>query len=76
LPDQLQPGVPALVRVPALSGQVEVGSGSIKLTLLGQSVAFAASCDSLSLDGSTLMGRQTTVNLGAQPKHDLQIACR
>src|SRR5439155_17051655 len=75
LPEQLQPGVPALVRVPALSGQVEVGSGSVRLTLLGQSVAFSTSCDSLSLDGSTLIGRQTAVNLGAQPKHDLQIAC-
>jgi hypothetical protein len=75
LPDQLQPGVPTVVRVPALSGQVEVGSGAIRLTLLGQSVAFSASCDSLSLDGATLIGRQTAFNLGGQPKHDLQIAC-
>jgi hypothetical protein len=64
------------VRVPALSGQVEVGSGSIRVTLVGQSVAFSAACDSLSLDGSTLLGRQTTFNLGAQPTHELQIACR
>ena len=48
---------------------------AVRLTLLGQSVAFSTSCDSLSLDGSTLIGRQTAVNLGAQPKHDLQIAC-
>jgi hypothetical protein len=68
--------VPTVVRVPALSGHVNVVPGSISVSLLGQSLAFAATCDNLSLDGTSLMGQQTAFNLGGQPRHDLQFACR
>jgi len=75
LPDELRPGVPTVVRVPRLSGDVAASSGSITVTMLGQSMTFAANCQSLDLDGATLLGRQTTVTFGARQQHEVRIAC-
>jgi hypothetical protein len=76
LPDELEPGIPAVVRVPALSGRVEYAPGSISVTVFGQSMVFSAACDRLDLDGTALVGRQMTFNLGDRPRHDLRFACR
>ena len=76
VPDELQPGVPTALRVPALSGLVEHAPGAIGVTLFGQSMVLNAACDALELDGATLVGRQTTFNLGDRPRHDLRFACR
>jgi len=75
LPDELRPGVPTVVRVPRLSGDVAASVGSITVSMLGQSMTFAANCQSLDLDGATLLGRQTTVSLGARQRHELRLAC-
>ena len=75
LPDELRPGTPAVVRVPRVSGEVTATSGSITVSLWGQSMTFDASCQSLDLDGATLLGRQTRVSLGERPRHDLKLAC-
>ena len=51
-------------------------SGTIDVSLLGQTMHIAATCDRLELDGATLLGRQTGFDLGARPRHDVQFACR
>lgn len=76
LPDELQPGVPAVVRVPRLSGIVQAGAGAIDVSLLGQTMHFSASCDSLDFNGSSLLGRQTPFDLGAGSRHEVRFACR
>jgi hypothetical protein len=75
LPDELRPGVPTVVRVPRLSGDVAASTSAITVSMLGQSMSFAAHCQSLDLDGTSLLGRQTTFNIGARQRHDLRIAC-
>ena len=75
VPEELAPGVPTMIRVPRLSGLVETSAGAIQLSLLGQSIHIAASCDRLDLDGATLLGRTSQVDLGARPRHEVQFAC-
>jgi hypothetical protein len=76
VPDELRPGEPTVVRVPRLSGLVVAAPGAIDVSLLGQTMHIAATCDRLELDGATLLGRQTGFDLGARQRHDLQFACR
>jgi hypothetical protein len=76
VPDELRPGEPAVVRVPRLSGLVSATPGTIDVSLLGQTMHIAATCDRLELDGATLLGRQTGFDLGARARHDVQFACR
>jgi hypothetical protein len=76
VPDELRPGEPAVVRIPRLSGLVSAAPGAIDVSLLGQTMHIAATCDRLELDGATLLGRQTGFDLGARQRHDVQFACR
>jgi hypothetical protein len=77
LPDELRPGAPVSLRLPAVSGEVNATApGAIVVTALGQTVRFDAMCDSLTLNGTSLLGRQTTVNLGERARHEVQFACR
>jgi hypothetical protein len=78
VPDELRPGEPTLVRVPRLSGLIKVNAapGAIDVSLLGQTLHIAATCDRLELDGATLLGRSTGFDLGASARHDVQFACR
>jgi hypothetical protein len=77
LPDELRPGVPVTVRVPRLA-PVDVDAtapGAVTVAVLGRAVTFGGACDSVALDGAALLGRRTTVDLGARARHDLQLAC-
>lgn len=76
VPDELRPGVPAVVRVPRLSGTVLAAGSAIDLSFLGQTMRIAASCDRLDLNGSSLLGRSTSVDLTQGSRHELQFACR
>jgi hypothetical protein len=76
VPNDLPPGVPQLVRVPGLSGFVDAGAGAIDLSLLGQTLHVAALCDRLELDGASLLGHRTEIDLSKKPRHDVQFACR
>jgi hypothetical protein len=77
LPDELRPGVPVTVRVPRLA-PVDVDAtapGAVTVAVLGRAVTFGGACDSVALNGAALLGRRTTVDLGARARHDLQLAC-
>jgi hypothetical protein len=76
LPDEFTPGVPTVVRVPGLSAEVTAATGGISVTVLGQTMNLTAACDNLELDGATLLGRRTSVDLGQRSRHDLAFACR
>src|SRR4051812_27583958 len=47
VPDELRPGIPAVVRVPRLSGIVATAPGAIDVSFLGQTLHIAATCDRL-----------------------------
>jgi hypothetical protein len=76
VPDELRPGVPAVVRVPRLSGTVLAAGGAIDLSFLGQNLHIAASCDRLDLNGASVLGRATSFDLGQGARHEVQFACR
>ena len=76
VPDELQPGVPTVIRMPRLSGVVAAAPGGISISMLGQTMGIAASCDRLDMNGSTLLGRTTDFDLGARPRHEVQFNCR
>jgi hypothetical protein len=76
VPDELRPGVPTVMRLPPLSANVQAGSGAIDLSLLGQTMHIPAACDRLDMDGANLLGRSTSIDLGARARHEVQFACR
>lgn len=77
LPDELAPGTPVTLRVPnAFSGTVDAtGPGEIAVIVFGQAVRFQGRCDSLTLDGVSLLGQRTAFSVGQQPTHELRLAC-
>jgi len=76
LPQELQPGVPAVVRVPRLTGVVAAAPGAIDLSFLGQTMHIAASCDRLDMNGTSLLGHSTTFDLGQGSRTEVHFACR
>ena len=76
VPDEFQPGVPTVVRLPRMSGMVDASASAIQISMLGQTIGIAANCDRLELDGSTLLGRSTGFDLGSRARHDVQFTCR
>ncbi len=76
VPDELQPGVPAVVRVPRLSGMVAAAHGAIDLSFLGQTLHIAANCDRLDLNGASLLGRATSFDLAQGSRTEVHFNCR
>jgi hypothetical protein len=77
LPDELRPGAPVSLRLPAVRGEVNATApGAVVVSALGQTARFDAMCDHLTLNGTSLLGRQTTVALGDRSRHEVQFACR
>jgi hypothetical protein len=75
VPEELQPGVPAVVRVPRLSGIVAAAPGAIDLSVLGQTLHIAASCDRLDMNGASLLGRSTNFELAEGSRTEVHFAC-
>ena len=77
LPDELAPGAPVTLRIPnAFGGTIDATTpGEIAVIVFGQAARFQGRCDSLSLDGVSLLGQRTVFSVGQQPTHELRLAC-
>jgi hypothetical protein len=43
--------------------------------ILGQSITFPGTCQTLSLNGNGLLGQRTAFSVGERSQHDLRLAC-
>jgi hypothetical protein len=78
LPDELAPGTPATIRLPSsLGGAIDAQQpGTIAVEALGQTLRFDAACDTLTLDGSSLLGQRTLFSVGSRAAHEVRVSCR
>lgn len=65
-------------KLPPLSATVDATTrGTITLSTLGSTVTFQLDPGiGVTLNGESLIGKQTTVNLGERPKHEVVVSCR
>jgi hypothetical protein len=78
IPAQLGVNAPSTIKVPtALSGDVDASTpGRLVVSALGQTFTINATCEVLTLNGASLLGRRASFSLGDRPNHDVQFNCR